>query len=85
MPTSTHKDLNAYIGKTGQVDLDGLTVQVKVTDARVRFGHTDLLLTPVAGTGSRWTCADRVRLRTVRRAGTARTTKTARTAKTGRR
>jgi hypothetical protein len=66
MPTATQRDLNAYIGKVGHLDFDGLTVQVKVTDARVRFGHVDLLLTPTAGTGTRWIQADRVKLRATR-------------------
>lgn len=59
---ATSRDLQAYVGQTGRLALDGLTVQIKVTDARVRFGHVDLLLTPVAGDGTRWVQSDRVTL-----------------------
>jgi hypothetical protein len=47
-------DYNWYKGKWGSVDVDGLLVDVKVTDARNRYGHLDLLVSPVSGAGERW-------------------------------
>jgi len=47
-------DLLAYIGKTGAIEANGLSVDVKINDARTRYGHLDLSVTPLAGTGERW-------------------------------
>lgn len=47
-------DFDWYKGKRGSVDVEGLLVDVHVTDARTRYGHLDLLVEPVAGTGERW-------------------------------
>jgi hypothetical protein len=47
-------DFSAYVGKTGAIDAGGLTVAVKITDARTRYGHLDLYVTPVTGYGDRW-------------------------------
>jgi hypothetical protein len=49
------RDLSAFRGRPGRIDdLDGLTVEVTITDARIRFGHLDLLVTPRSGRGQRW-------------------------------
>lgn len=53
-------DLNTYRNQTGTVTLDGLTVSVEVKDARIRFGHLDLLITPVGGAGQKWMEARRI-------------------------
>ena len=42
-------------GKLGTISLDGMTIEVEITDARTRYGQTDYLITPVAGHGSKWT------------------------------
>ena len=55
-------DLASYRDRLGTLTVDSLQVQVKVTDARMRFGHLDLLVTPVAGTGERWIEQHRVDL-----------------------
>ena len=47
-------DINAYINLEGTITQDGLTVAVKTIGARVRYGHLDLEVVPVAGTGRRW-------------------------------
>jgi len=47
-------DLTAYIGKTGAIEANGLSVNVTIKDARTRYGHLDLSVTPLAGTGERW-------------------------------
>ena len=43
-----------YKGEVGTVAMEGLTVGVKITDVRVRFGHLDLLVKPLNGSGERW-------------------------------
>jgi hypothetical protein len=47
-------DLNAYLNCQGTIDQEGLTVNVIVLGARRRYGHLDLEVTPVLGTGRRW-------------------------------
>jgi hypothetical protein len=50
------KNLKDRIGKTVAVRLEEgkLTVACKVVDARVNYGRTDYLVTPVAGSGETW-------------------------------
>jgi hypothetical protein len=55
-------DLATYRGRVGLVNVDDLKVEVRVTDARLRFGHLDLLVTPVAGQGERWIEQHRIEL-----------------------
>lgn len=47
-------NLGAYRGVYGRIEDNGLTFDVRVNQARVRFGHLDLLCTPLAGDGERW-------------------------------
>jgi hypothetical protein len=47
-------DYAAYVGLTGSVTENGMTFDVRVKESRRRFGHLDLLCTPIAGTGERW-------------------------------
>lgn len=47
----------------GLIDLDGLTVAVRILDARRNFGRNDVLVTPVTGSGERW--IDLARVQTV--------------------
>lgn len=56
-------NLSEYRDRKGTISMDGLEVGVNVTDARVRFGHLDLLVTPVAGNGHKWIESRRVTLR----------------------
>ena len=53
-------DLETFRGRVGTIAVDDLMVEVKIADARLRFGHLDLLVTPVAGTGERWVEQHRV-------------------------
>lgn len=65
MPTYTAKDkpdLDRYKDRTGQITIESLTVDVQIKDARLRFGHIDLLVTPVLGTGSQWVEQHRVEI-----------------------
>ena len=54
--------LQDYIGRTGRANVGDFEIDVKVSDARTRFGHLDLLVTPVAGSGTRWVEQHRVTL-----------------------
>lgn len=56
-------DLDEYANRVGSIDLDGLTIGVVVKQARVRFGHLDLLVTPREGSGERWIESRRVALK----------------------
>lgn len=47
-------DLATYKDRYGFIAVDNLRVEVKVKDARLRFGHLDLLVSPVSGSGERW-------------------------------
>lgn len=55
-------DLNTYKNRQGVINVDDLKVEVTVEDARMRFGHLDLLVTPVAGSGQRWIEQHRVQI-----------------------
>jgi len=56
-------DLAAYRDRTGTLAVDKLNIDVKITDARMRYGHLDLLVTPIAGQGERWVEQHRIELR----------------------
>ncbi len=58
----TARELTELLDRTGTIDLDGLAVQIRVLDARIRFGETDLQVSPVAGSGTRWARAYAVTL-----------------------
>lgn len=47
-------DLDAYKGLTGMIESNNLKVDVKINGARVRYGHLDLNVSPVSGTGEVW-------------------------------
>lgn len=47
-------DLEPYKHRNGTIDVNGLIVAVKVVDARFRYGHIDLKVTPLSGRGERW-------------------------------
>lgn len=47
-------DLAAYKGLEGEITQNNLNIHVKIKDARVRYGHLDLCVTPVSGSGTVW-------------------------------
>lgn len=47
-------DLDAYKNKKGQIKENNLTINVKILDSRVRYGHLDLKVTPLNGEGEVW-------------------------------
>lgn len=62
----TARQLASVIGKTTTVQVPGwhnLDFEVRVIDARLRYGNLDVLVQPIAGFGEQWICADRTALR----------------------
>lgn len=47
-------NLDAYKGKKGRIVENNLTINVKILEARTRYGHLDLKVTPIAGEGQVW-------------------------------
>lgn len=49
-------ELAQTVGKVGLLKVAGTALQfeVKVSDARYRYGHLDYLVTPLAGSGETW-------------------------------
>jgi len=48
-------DFEAYRGLTATYRTGELDFEVTIIESRQRFGHLDLLITPQAGSGQRWT------------------------------
>jgi hypothetical protein len=53
-------DLDAYKDVPGRIYLNNLAIGVTIKQARLRFGHLDLLVTPVDGEGEKWMESHRV-------------------------
>lgn len=53
-------ELSQAIGKIANIDQGGLSVDVKILDAKQSYGTTRYLVTPMAGSGEIWVNADRV-------------------------
>ena len=47
-------DFDAYEGLRATTEYGPLVIEVQIIGARQRYGHLDLLVTPVAGNGERW-------------------------------
>ena len=56
------KTLATAINREGLLQVDGLRIQVKVTDVRQVFGRIDYEVTPTQGSGSQWVESSRVTL-----------------------
>jgi hypothetical protein len=52
--------LALYIGKTGALRCEYLSVNVTVVDAKRSYGRTLLLVRPIAGSGEQWVEEGRV-------------------------
>ncbi len=52
--------LALYIGKTGVLRCEYLSVDVMIVDAKRSYGRTLLLVRPVAGSGEQWVEEGRV-------------------------
>jgi hypothetical protein len=53
--------LALYIGKTGALRCEYLSVDITIADAKRSYGRTLLLVRPVAGTGEQWVEESRIR------------------------
>jgi len=67
MQTYTKKDVEkidpkGFIGSKATMVIDELTVGVTIKDARVRFGHIDVLVEPINGSGKQWVEKHRISL-----------------------
>ena len=47
-------NFDAYAGLTGTVTWNNMVIDVAVVDARQRYGHLDLQVTPISGSGFIW-------------------------------
>ena len=67
----TTQELQELIGQKGAMKTDAfssvrqpaLWFEVEILDARANYGRVDVLVTPVAGSGSVWVNAERVKVR----------------------
>lgn len=55
-------DADAYKHLVGNIDLNGFSIEVIITDARMAYGRLDFCVTPKSGSGSKWVSASRVAL-----------------------
>ncbi len=55
-------DADAYKNLVGHIDIDGLTIEVIVMDARLAYGRLDFSVTPKSGNGTKWVSALKVAL-----------------------
>ena len=53
--------LALYIGKSGLLRCEYLSIDISVADAKRSYGRTLLLVRPVAGTGEQWVEENRIR------------------------
>ena len=53
--------LALYIGKSGVLRCEYLSVEITVADAKRSYGRTLLLVRPVAGNGEQWVEENRIR------------------------
>jgi hypothetical protein len=47
-------DLTVYSNRRGFINVNTLSIGVEIKQARVRYGHIDLLVTPINGNGEKW-------------------------------
>lgn len=67
MKTYTKEDIGdeqiaTLKGMTGSMSVETLTVGVHIKDVRRRFGHIDVLVQPLNGTGEQWVEKHRVKV-----------------------
>ena len=53
--------LALYIGRSGVLRCEYLSIDITVADAKRSYGRTLLLVRPVAGTGEQWVEESRIR------------------------
>ena len=60
MSDQNASSLALYIGKTGVLRCEYLSVEVVIVDSKRSYGRTLLLVRPVAGSGEQWVEESRV-------------------------
>ena len=58
----TSREIAELLNKRATVELNGMTVNVKILDGREAYGRTDVLITPISGSGQTWVSAERVKV-----------------------
>lgn len=58
----THAEMARYVGQSGLYIVDGLQIEVSITDARTIWNRTDLLISPKMGAGHKWVSMDSVKI-----------------------
>lgn len=58
----TAREAKQLMGKTGSLELGGLSVSVKILDVRESYGRVDFLVSPVAGSGQVWKSESNVKV-----------------------
>ena len=48
------EEIEKYVGKTGTIVLNGLTIRVKIQDVKNSYGRDRYLITPIEGAGVVW-------------------------------
>ena len=46
--------MSSAIGKEGVVFIDELSIGIKIVKERFRYGHYDVLVSPLIGIGEKW-------------------------------
>jgi len=63
MSLTTAREMSGPIGAHGIYEVGtNLDFQVRIVDARQRYGQTDYLIEPVAGQGRKWVSHESVRI-----------------------
>jgi hypothetical protein len=67
MQTYTKKDIGdeqiaTLKGMMGKMSIESLDIGVQIKDVRRRFGHIDVLVEPLNGTGEQWVEKHRIKV-----------------------
>lgn len=57
---ATHNQMAMAVGRVAAIRENGLTILVRVLDAKTAYSVVRLLVTPVSGQGQAWVNAERV-------------------------
>lgn len=57
----THEESKEYIGRTGEIKVESMTIPVKVLDVKTSYGNDRFLISPELGFGQQWVSIDRVK------------------------
>jgi hypothetical protein len=60
---SEQVEMNSAVGKVGEVSIEELLIGVKIVNERFRYGHYDVLVSPLIGKGEKWVEFHKVRVK----------------------